>query len=404
MPNYFYIAKSLDGKTVEGERIAGNPSELSKLLRNKGLFLVDAITDEKKKAKKHKQIITFGVSSSEKIMMVKNLSVMIGTGLSLVKSFEILASQSRNKKLKDSLLSIKEQINKGEPLSSAIAKHPDIFSEFFLSMIKVGEESGTLEEVLRTLALQLEKEHKLKSEVQGAMVYPVIVLTLMLFVGIIIVVVVLPRLNDFFQGLNAEIPFYTKMIIDFGKFSQERWYVLIIVPLIFGLFLWRFLKTKIGKWSADTVLLRIPVISSLVKEENCAILVRSLSSLLGAGVSLIKALEVTSGTVGNFYFRKAITDSVEKIKKGEKLSETLTPYKNIFPFGAIEMMEVGEETGKTATVLKTLADFYEEEVITATAKLSSIIEPVLIIILGLAVGFFAFSIIGPIYSSLDFIK
>ena len=402
MPNYLYTAKTYQGVTTEGERTASSVRELSKSLKDEGLFLVDAISDGGKKVKKKKLSISFGASAAEKIVMVRNLSVMVATGLSVVRSLGILSKQSKSLKLV--LSELQDRVNKGEAMSAAMANYPDIFNDFFLSMVKVGEESGTLEEVLKILALQLEKEHKLKSEVQGAMIYPGIVASLMVVIGIIIVVVVLPRLNDFFAGMGSHVPFYTKMIIDLGQYSQKNWPVFIIAPVLFvGAFMWG-LRTKIGKRISDTLLLRVPVVSSLIKEENCAILVRSLSSLLGSGVSLVKALEVAAGTVGNFYFKNAVIDSLEKVKKGQKLSDTLLPYKNIFPFGAIEMMEVGEETGKTSAVLKTLADFYEDEVIASTAKLSTVVEPVLIIILGLAVGFFAFSIIQPIYSSLNFIQ
>jgi len=386
---------------MTGTLTAEDTHELSQTLKDQGLILITAVLESKKNKRKFNFSFDPKVPVSEKILLTRNLSVMVSTGLSLVNSFEVLSLQSKNKRLKKALLSIKEQINKGESLSEALSHYPDIFSDFFLSMVKVGEESGTLEEVLKILCLQLEKEHKLKSEVQGAMIYPSIVLVLMLAVGIVIAVVVLPRLSQFFSTMNADIPFYTKMLIDFGQFSTKQWPFLIIVPVIFAALLWAAMKTKQGKWIKDTIFLKIPLISSLVKKNNCAIFIRSLSSLLGSGVHLTRSLEVAEGTVSNFYFKQAVRDALEKIKKGEKLFEALSAHKSIFPFGAIEMMEVGEETGKTSTVLKTLADFYEDEVISATTKLSSAIEPILIIILGVAVAFFAFSIIQPMYGSLS---
>jgi len=404
MPEYSYTAKSLNGETVTGILVAKDPRELSQSLKNEGLFLIEAAVRNKKKAREFSFSFSSRVSSAEKILLTRNLSVMVATGLSLVSSFEVLAAQSKNKKLKKALLTVREQINKGISLAEALSQYPDIFSDFFLSMTKVGEESGTLEDVLKILALQIEKEHKLKSAVQGAMIYPAIVLTLMIFVGYVVALVVLPKLKDFFGAMNAKIPFYTKMLIDFGQFATEQWLLLIISPIVLILAVWMSLKTKTGKRLMDTLLLKIPVISPLVKESNCAILIRSLSSLLGSGVHLTRSLEVAAGTVGNFYFKKAVNESLEKIKKGEKLSKALSAYKDIFPFGAIEMLQVGEETGKTSSVLKTLANFYEDEVSAATAKISSVIEPVLIIILGAAVAFFAFSIIQPMYSSLSIIQ
>lgn len=404
MHDYLYTAKYLDSKTVVGTQPAEDVHELSKILKNEGLFLVKAILKDKKQKKIFEFSFSSRVSFSDKIMFTKNLAIMVATGLSLVKSFEVLANQTRNKKFKNALLTIRERINKGESMSSAFAIYPDIFSEFFLSMIKIGEESGTSEEVLRILSLQLEKEHRLKSEVQGAMIYPIIVLSLMLVVGMIVAIVVLPKLKQFFVGMGADIPFYTKMLISFGEFSVTYWPVIIISPIVMIIALSAALKTKQGKWIKDTIVMKLPIFASLVKKNNCAILIRSLSSLLGAGVSLTTALEVSVGTVGNFYFKRSINEALVRVKKGENLSKALGSYKNIFPYGAIEMVEVGEETGKTSTVLKTLADFYEEEVIDAATKLSAVIEPVLIISLGVIVAFFAFSIIGPMYSSLGAIK
>ncbi|MCX6723767.1 MAG: type II secretion system F family protein [Candidatus Staskawiczbacteria bacterium] len=400
MPNYFYTAKSLEGRIVSGTQAAEDVRGLAGILKNDGLFLAKAVLKDAKDRKWYNVQLSMKVSSTEKIMLARNLSIMVATSLSLVKSFDILANQTKSKKLKDALISVRERINKGESMSSSLAQYPDIFSDFFLSMVKVGEESGTLEEVLKILALQLEKEHRLKSSVQGAMVYPVIVLSLLLVVGMVVAIVVLPRLKQFFVGMNSQIPFYTKMLIDFGEFSVKQWPVLIIVPVVLVALIAAILRTKKGQWALDTILLKFPLFSGLVKKNNCAILIRSLSSLLGSGVSLVRSLEVSAGTVGNYYFKKAVTSASDKIKKGEKLSEALGNFRDIFPFGAIEMLEVGEETGRTATVLKTLADFYEDEVIDATAKLSSAIEPMLIIFLGAIVAFFAFSIIQPMYSSL----
>jgi len=402
MPNYFYTAKSLNGKTVTGRYVAQDTTELSRSLKNEGLVLVRAALNDEKKSKWYN--FSFGgVSSTEKIMMTRNLSVMVATGLPIVNSFDVLAAQARSPKLKSALMSVKEKINKGDSLHAAMAKHPDIFSDFFLSMVQVGEESGTLEEVLKILALQIEKEHRLKSEVQGAMIYPAIVLSLLLVVGIIVVVVVLPKLDQFFTNMNAKIPIYTRILINFGKFSTKQWPIMIAIPVVLFFLASMAIKTKPGKWVRDTLFLRIPLFSSLVKKNNCAILIRSLSSLLSSGVPMTKSLEVATGTVNNYYFKKAITEALEKIKKGEKLYESLIPHKDIFPFGVIEMLQVGEETGKTSSVLKTLADFYEDELIATTAKLSAAIEPILIIVLGAMVAFFAFSVIEPMYSSLQFI-
>src|SRR3989338_4392683 len=369
MPNYFYTAKTVDGQTKTGNIIAEDSHKVAQILKEEGLILVKTVLPDE-------------------------------NGKNFLKIFDVLSTQTKKKKLKSSLLDIKEKINKGQTLSEALTSYPNIFSELFVSMVKIGEESGTLEEVFKTLALQMEKEHELKSKIQGAMIYPSIILLTMLGVGIIIMTVVLPRLDTFFSSLSADLPFYTKFIIGLGKFSQKNWMLFVISPVVLVFAFMAMIKTKKGKRVLDTILIKMPFFSLLVKESNCAFLIRALSSLIASGVPIVKSLEISSKIVGNFYFRQAVDTAAEKVKKGENLSGALREYQNIFPFGTIEMIEVGEETGKTSVILKKLAEFYEQEVSDAAEKLSAAIEPIMIVILGVAVGIFAFSIIEPMYSVL----
>ncbi len=403
MPNYFYTAKTIDGETKTGKAFAESLSQLAQILKDQNLILVKASSDEKKEKGSSSGFSLFKarVSSAEKIMMTRNLHIMTTTGLSIVKIFDILAIQAKSKAFKKALLDIKEKINKGQALSEALSAYPDIFSELFLSMVKVGEEAGTLDEVFSDLALQLEKEHELKSKVQGAMIYPGIILLTMIGVGIVIVSVVIPQLNAFFSTMTVELPFYTRIVLGLGNFASKHLLILIISPFALVAGFLAAIKTKQGKWILDTFLLRIPLFSTLIKENDCAVFVRSLSSLINSGVPLVRSLEICSKLMGNHYFRTAIEESGEKLKKGESLSSSLKPHQNIFPFGMIEMIEVGEETGKSSTILKRLAEFYEKEVINATEKISAAIEPILIVGLGISVGIFAFSIIEPMYSVLS---
>jgi type IV pilus assembly protein PilC len=408
MPNYFYTAKSFDGQTKNGTANAKDMSQLAQSLKREGLILVKAdLPDENKIERKNPLGFLFNsakISDTERILMTRNLWIMTVTGLSPVKIFDVLSLQTKNVGFKKALLAIREKINKGQTLSESLSGYPAIFSDLFLSMVKAGEESGTLEEVFKTLSLQLEKDHQLRSKIQGAMIYPVIILLTMAGVGVIIVTVVLPKLNTFFSGLNAKLPIYTTIVLGLGNFALQYWPVLIITPLVLIFSVMGGLKTKAGKKFLDTIFLKIPLISKLVRESNCALLIRALSSLIAAGVPIVKALEIVSGIVGNYYFKQAVSGAVEKVKKGESLSSSLKPYQNIFPSGSLEMIQVGEETGKTAIILKRLAEFYEDEVVSSTEKLSSAIEPVLILVLGICVAIFAISIIEPMYSVLGSIS
>jgi type IV pilus assembly protein PilC len=240
----------------------------------------------------------------------------------------------------------------------------------------------------------------MQGKVQKALVYPVILVLTMMSIGLLLVIFVFPKINDLFKNLNADLPITTKIILGAGDFLTAYWYFFIIIFIFAIISIFYLSRTKSGKFLIDTTLLKIPVVSSLVRKSNSAAFVRSLSSLMAAGVPLIRSLEITAGNVSNFYFKQALHESAKRVEKGEKLFNSLKPSQNIFPYGTIEMIEIGEETGRTSTILKKLAEFYEEEVSNAADSLAVIIEPVLIVILGLVVGVFAISIIGPLYSVL----
>ena len=234
MPIYNYTAKSFDGQTKKGVMAAKDIKELSQDLKKEGLILVKADLDAKKRVNFFKiSLFSFGVSLKNKIMLTRNLSIMVSAGLPFTKSFSILANQSKNQEFKEALLDIRDEISKGQNISSAMAKYPDIFSELFQNMVKIGEESGTMEEILKVLTLQMEKEHQLKSKIQNAMIYPIIIMVVMFVIGVIIVTFVLPKLKDFFSGMNTDLPIYTKILIGFGELASNYWYLF----LLFFLFL-----------------------------------------------------------------------------------------------------------------------------------------------------------------------
>jgi type IV pilus assembly protein PilC len=401
MPNFFYKAKSLEGEIRTGTSYAKDVRELAQNLKKERLILVKADSKEEKP----KKIFNFSflhdkVSLTEKMFMTRNLWVMVFTGLPLVKGFSILAAQSKSKRMKGALLDIGQEISRGKKLSDCFKKYPDIFSELYQGMIEVGEESGTLEDVLKVLSLQLEKEKEMSSKIQKALIYPCILVITMIAVGIFLSIFALPQINSFFMSLHAKLPLTTIIILGSGDFIMKYWYFILAALFILFFAFLTLVKTKKGKFMIDTMLLKTPFVSSLVKKINAASLIRSLSSLLSSGVPLTRSLKITSGTVSNFYFKQALDEASKKIEKGEKLFSSLKPHQDIFPYGVIEMVEMGEETGKTSLILKKLAEFYEEEVSNIADNLSSIIEPALIVVIGVIVGIFAVSIIGPLYSVL----
>lgn len=405
MARYFYTAKSLEGKIKSGILESENKHQLARILREEGYVLTSANLEEKKRGRFEISIpFLERVSLAEKIMFTRNLRVMISAGMSLPRALETLALQSKSKKFRGVLLDIAGEITKGRGFSDSLTKHSDVFSELFCSMVEVGEEAGTLEESLRVLTSQMEREHELKSKIKGAMIYPAVIILAMIGIGILMLIIVVPQLAETFKELDMELPATTRFVISLGNFLAEKW-LLAIGIIIFLAILGRIvLKTKIGKRATDFLILKIPIISSLVKKTNSAHTVRTLSSLISSGVPIVRSLEIVSGTLGNVYFKQVMAEAADKVRKGSKVSEVLEPYGNLYPPTVLQMLKVGEETGETSTILGALADFFEDEVTNATKNLSSVIEPVLMLLIGGAVGFFAVSMIQPIYSMLGAIK
>ncbi|MDP2663902.1 MAG: type II secretion system F family protein [bacterium] len=400
---YRYLAKSPSGEEKKGIVEARDTQQLARTLREQGFILVEAEPAEKKEKKEMTAFsLPFlgGVSLTEKLMFTRNLQVMIASGLSLPKSLEILAEQTKSSKFRKAISEIREKVVKGSNFSDCLAKRPDIFSELFQNMIKVGEEAGNLDEVLEILSHQMEREHELKSKIKGALMYPAVIVIAMVGIGALMLVMVVPKLAETFEELEIELPLTTQVVIGIGTFLAEKWYLALIFLVAFVFLFWLVLKTKQGKKMVDMIFLKAPIISPLIKKTNSASTVRTLSSLIAAGVPIVRSLEIISGVLGNIYYRNAIATAAKKVRKGEKLSDALEGYQEIYPRIVFQMIRVGEETGETSKILEKLADFFEEEVGNATKNLTSVVEPVLMLIIGAAIGFFAISMVQPMYSML----
>lgn len=398
MFTYSYIAKSFDGKKKKGQASATNKKELAQLLKAEGFFLISAEAKEKTKKRK-KILINLGyVSLTDKLMMTRNLQVMVSAGVSLPRALEVLALQTKNKYFKKVITEIKEDIIKGTALSVAVAKYPKIFPEIYWSMLQVGEQTGKIEDVLGILALQLERHYQLRSKVRGAMVYPAVIIGAMVLIGIVMLVKVVPQLSETFEEMGIELPIMTRLIIGLGNFFVDYWYIVILFFIGLPFLIIALAKTKQGKIALDGLFLRLPVFSILLKKINCSYSALALSSMIKGGVPIVTALKISSGAVSNTYFKQALRESAKEVQKGEKLSTAMSVFPNLYPQLFLQMLRIGEETGETSKMLTRLADFFEGQVNDTTKNLSSIIEPILLIIIGAAVGFFAISMVQPIYS------
>ena len=292
MAKYSYTAKSFKGKVRSGTTEAKSEYDLSHILRKEGYILIKAdIKDSASFNNKLKALLSFsfGVSFTDKMMFTRNLQVMISAGVSLPRALTILSAQTQNKQFKKTLIGIKEKIVEGNSFSEALSGYPNVFSELFTNMIKAGEESGTLEEVLRSLNLQMDREHELRSNIIGALMYPMVVVSAMLGIGALMLVMVVPKLAQTFKDLNVELPLTTQFVIGIGTFLAEKWYLAILI-IIASIFFFKIIsKTKQGRRTIDTLIIRIPIVSPLVKKTNSAYTMRTLSSLIKSGVPIVRS-------------------------------------------------------------------------------------------------------------------
>lgn len=395
---YLYTAKKNNGEIYTGEVDLANRIEVYHKVRAEGGQILSV---REKKSSRLPTFLThvFGdVGIHDKIILAKNLSSMLVSGLGMTRALEVMEKQTHKTTLKELLRGLSQDVNKGVALSEALKKRDKIFPSLFVSMVRSGEESGSLSEALGVVATQMEKSYTLTKKVRGAMIYPALVLSLMVVVSILLLIYMVPTLTGTFNGLGVELPLSTRLIIGASNFMVEHtlWFMNGVVLLI--LLVISFMKSRVGKIVGDTLFIRLPVIGLVVKEVNSARTTRTLSSLLSAGVPIVTALQVTEDVLGNGLYKRALAEARAAVEKGQAISSVFGKYENIYPPFVSEMVAVGEETGKISEMLLKVALYYEADVEEKTKDLSTIIEPVLMIIIGAGVGIFAISMLAPTYS------
>lgn len=388
----------MSGEEIEGRREATDRFDLAGQLRKEGYYLLTS-RQEKPSAAKSQLFSFFGrVSLEEKMVFARNLAVMVGAGVSLIKGLDILSRQTENKVWRKTLEDLSQSIKKGRTLSQALEDHPKIFSPLFKAMVRAGEASGKLDEALKLVGQQLERDYDLRRKVKGAFVYPSIILAAMIAIGILMLIYVVPTLLATFEELDVDLPTATLIIVKVSRFFLEESVLAVSLSLAVVLTILFLIRSSSGKKILSGIFLRLPVISGIVKKMNSARTSRTLASLISSGVEIVEALEVTEEVIQNPRFKKVLSEAGKEIQKGNPISRVFIARPDLYPLLVGEMMAIGEETGKLSEMLLRLADFYEDEVAESTKALSTIIEPVLMIIIGAVVGFFAISMIQPLYS------
>lgn len=350
--------------------------------------------------------LTNRVKPADMVIFTRQLSTMISAGVPLSRGLATLQESPSSPYFREVLTKVTKDVESGTQLGDAFAKFPNVFDEVFVNMIKAGEEGGILDEILKRLALQVEQNASIRKKIKGAMTYPIVILTITVLAFFGIMFFIMPKIAKILQDLggpNAKLPVYTQFLLNLSHFCQK--YAIVIIPVmalaVFGVL--RYIKTPKGKYQFHALMLRLPVVKMVITKVAIARFSRTFASLMSAGVGVLDSLAVTGGAIGNKVIEKELALAAQEVKNGKQLSEVLAASPH-FPKIVSQMLAVGEETGKTDTVLIKVADFYEEEVATTIDSLASIIEPIMIIVLGAGVGLIAASVMGPIASLSNNVK
>jgi len=403
MSKFTYIGENKNGEevtqTVEAKdrfavyEVARSNGHTVKQIKDQGKFSLKNLVN----IEKIESMIS-RVSLDELVLMSRNLGAMLSAGLALSRALSVVERQSKNPRLKLLIKNIRERINAGDAFNEALKEDPKTFSDLYVAMVRAGEEGGSLAETLQTLSIQMERASTLRKKVKGAMIYPAIVISIMVIIGILMMLFVMPSITDTFVKLNVELPPTTKAFIAVSNFFNDN-VALTILGMIGSVVGFIFLlKTSFGKKVFHYVIIKLPVIGTITKETNAARTSRTLSSLLISGVDVIRSLNITEEVVQNIYYKKIIKEAALRVEKGQPLSEVFIEREDLYPVLVGEMIAVGEETGQISKMLGELAIFYEREVEQKTDNISTIVEPVLMVVIGAGVGVFALAMIAPIYS------
>ncbi len=394
---FTYTATTKEGKTVHGTMEATSRDAVMAALNRQGakpilIKLDGAMSGRRKRAKK--------VKLKELVVFTRQLSTMVSAGVPLPRSLATLQDQTESKYFKSVISTIIKDVEGGIALGDAFAKYPSVFSDVYVNMVRAGESGGILDEILKRLATQVEQDASMRKKVKSAMTYPMVILAITVFAFFGIMIFVIPKIGKILKDLggdDAQLPVYTQAMLSISDFMRANAVPIGIVIFIAVILIRRYLRTPKGKYKFHALLLRTPIINMIIIKVAIARFARTFASLMSAGVSVLDALEVTGGAIGNKVIEAELKEAAKEVKNGKQLSEPLSKSKH-FPAIVSQMLAVGEETGQIDTILVKVADFYEEEVETTIDGLSSIIEPLMIVVLGGMVGLIAASVMGPIAS------
>lgn len=407
MAKFTYTGEDSKGAKVERTVEASDRYAVYEIARQEG-HVVSTVSEKNTRSVvgslfnvKRLEVMISRVKEDELVMITRNLGSMLVAGLPLSRALSVIERQTKNPRLKEVMADVRERINKGSQFYEALAEHPKEFNDLYIAMVRAGEESGGLSEALQVLSVQMERSSTLKKKIKGAMIYPAIVITIMIIIGILMMIFVMPSITGTFEDLEVDLPATTQLLIAISNFLNNHTILFLSGLAGFVVGAVYFFRTAVGRRFSSWTFPKLPIIGNMVKEVNAARTARTLSSLLSSGVDVIRSLNITEEVVQNVYYKAIIVSAAKAIEKGQPLSDSFTDRTDLYPVLFGEMLLVGEETGDISKMLKELAVFYENEVEQKTKDLSTIIEPILMVLIGGSVGFFALAMISPIYSISD---
>ncbi len=394
---YKYVAKNLaTGEKQKSELQADSEKAAARLLSQQGLSPISITLKEDGFG----GILAFTrrVKTKDKILFSRQLATLINAGLPLVQSLNSVAQQTQNKNFRTIINQVISSVEGGSALSAAMAQHPDVFSNIYVSLIEAGEASGTLDKALERLAMQQEKDAEILSKVRGAMIYPAIVLVVMGLVMTFMVVKVLPQVEVLYEGIGGDnqLPLVTRILLAFSNFVIKRWYFAIITLIAIGFFMGRWVRTVGGRSIADHIKMRMPPIGPLFMKVYMARFSRTGTTLISSGVPLLQMLDITAGSINNVHVEKSLRGAMEKVKGGKSLSDSIKGDPNFLEL-VPDMIHIGEQSGAIEQMMEKVADYYEKEVDTQIKTVSTIIEPMLMVILGIVAFIIVAAVLLPIY-------
>ena len=397
MARFKYLVKDKEGKTLTGAIEAASKDSAIQSLRSRELTIITLEQDKRKafsldisRVLRRKK-----VKIDELIIFSRQLATMVNAGIPLVTALDILAEQIEHVFFKEVVSKIRDDVETGSSLSEALGKHKNIFSTLFVNMVRAGESSGMLDEILDRVSTYLEKTSTLQKKIKSALMYPLVVTVMALGITTFLMIKVVPVFSEIYSGFGAELPLPTQMMLNISAFMRKYFYVAIGIFVMFYVFINRYVKTEKGKVKLDTLKLKLPVFGTLIRKVAVGKFTRTLSTLVRSGVPILSSLEIVSKTADNRVVEMAVNKVRENVKEGESIAAPLSR-SGVFPPMVVRMISVGEQTGELEKMLGKIADFYDEQVDTAVSGLTSLIEPLIIAFLGIVIGSIVIAMFLPI--------